>query len=161
MVSYVVIVVVFGMLPANPDSLVYRFPRAYWYLGHGALMHVTNVADPRVLYYPFNSTLLFLPLIHFQTIPQAFTLVSLLCWLMIGLTSYLFARDFGGPRLFAAATAWLICLAPNVLLQSLSTSDEIIAAGALLAGLFFLHRWYLGRQALDALLPAELKGGPR
>src|ERR1700704_5628959 len=125
------LVLAFGMLPANPDSIVYRFPRAYWYLGHGALTHVTNVADPRVLYYPFNGTLLFLPLIHLQLIPQAFTLVSLSCWLMIALTSYLFARDFGGPPLLAAATAWLIYLAPNVLLQSLSTNDEIIAAGAL------------------------------
>jgi len=146
------LVLAFGMLPANPDSIVYRFPRAYWYLGHGALTHVTNVADPRVLYYPFNGTLLFLPLIHFQLIPQAFTLVSLSCWLMVGLTNYLFARDFGGPRLFAAATAWLIYLTPNVLLQSLSTNDEIIVASALLAGLFFLHRWYWSRQTFDALI---------
>ena len=146
------LVMAFGMLPANPDSIVYRFPRAYWYLGHGSLTHVANVADPRVLYYPFNGTLLFLPLIHFQLIPQAFTLVSLLCWLMVALTSYVFARDFGGPRLFAAATAWLIYLTPNVLLQSLSTNDEIIAASALLAGLLFLHRWYCGRQTLDALI---------
>ena len=146
------LVLALGMLPANPDSIVYRFPRAYWYLGHGALTHFSNVADPRVLYYPFNGTLLFLPLIHFQAIPQAFTLVSLLCWLMVGLTTYLFARNFGGPRLFAAATAWLIYLAPNVLLQSLSTNDEIIAASALLAGLFFLHRWYWGRQSFDALI---------
>src|SRR5882724_5918262 len=146
------LVMAFGLLPANPDSIVYRFPRAYWYLGHGSLTHVANVADPRVLYYPFNGALLFLPLIHFQLIPQAFTLVSLVCWLMIALTSYVFARDFGGPRLFAAATAWLIYLTPNVLLQSLSTNDEIIAASALLAGLFFLHRWYCSRQTFDAMI---------
>ena len=146
------LVLAFGMLPANPDSIVYRFPRAYWYLGHGSLMHVSNVADPRVLYYPFNSTLLYLPLIHFHLIPQAFTLPSLVCWLIIALTTYVLARDFGGPPLFAAATAWLICLTPNVLLQSLSTNDDLIAASALLAGLFFLHRWYWGRQTFDALL---------
>lgn len=146
------LVLAFGMLPANPDSIVYRFPRAYWFLGHGSLMHVSNVADPRVLYYPFNSTLLYLPLIHFHLIPQAFTLPSLACWLIIALTSYVFARDFGGPPLFAAATAWLIGLTPNVLLQSLSTNDDIIAASALLAGLFFLHRWYWGRQTFDAVL---------
>ena len=146
------LVMAFGLLPANPDSIVYRFPRAYWYLGHGSLTHFSNVADPRALFYPFNSTLLYLPLIHFHLAPQAFTLPSLSCWLMIALTSYLFARDFGGPPLFAAATAWLICLTPNVLLQSLSTNDDIIAACALLAGLFFLHRWYCGRQTADALL---------
>lgn len=146
------LVMALGMLPANPDSIVYRFPRAYWYLGHGSLTHVSNVADPRVLYYPFNSTILYLPLIQFQLIPQTFTLVSLVSWLVIALTNYLLARDFGGPRLLAAATAWLICLTPNVLLQSLSTNDDIIAACALLAGLFFLHRWYWGRQTFDALI---------
>ena len=146
------LVMAYGMLPANPDSIVYRFPRAYWYLGHGSLMHFSNMADPRALYYPFNSTLLYLPLIHFHLIPQAFTLPSLACWLAIALTTYVFARDLGGPLLFAAATAWLACLTPNVLLQSLSTNDEIIAASALLAGLFFLHRWYSGRQTFDAVL---------
>jgi hypothetical protein len=149
---FINLVMAFGMLPANPDSIVYRFPRAYWYFGHGSLAHFSNVADPRALYYPFNSTLLYLPLIHFQLIPQAFTLVSLLCWLVIALTSYLFARDFGGAPLFAAATAWLVCLTPNVLLQSLSTNDEIIAACALLVGLFFLHRWYWGGQTFDVLI---------
>jgi hypothetical protein len=149
---FIDLIMALGLMPANPDSLAYRFPRAYWYLGHGSLTHFANIGDPRVLYYPFNNTLLYLPLIHFQLIPQAFTLVSVLCWLMIALTSYLFARDFGGPRLVAAATAWLILLTPNVLLQSLSTNDEILAATALLAGLFFLHRWYWGRQTFDALI---------
>lgn len=144
------LVMAFGLLPANPDSIAYRFPRAYWYLGHGALSHFSNVADPRVLYYPFNGSLLYVPVIQFHLIPQAFTLVSLFCWLVIGLTTYLFARDLGGPPVAAATTAWLICLTPNILLQSLSTNDEIIAATAMLAGLFFLHRWYLGRETLDA-----------
>jgi hypothetical protein len=146
------LVMAYGLLPANPDSIVYRFPRAYWYLGHGSLTHFSNDADSRALYYPFNSTLLYLPLIHFQLAPQTFSLPSLTCWLVIALTTYLFARDFGGARLPAAATAWLIFLTPNVLLQSLSTNDEIIAASALLAGLYFVHRWYRGRQTLDALI---------
>ena len=146
------LILAYGLLPANPDSIVYRFPRAYWYLGRGSLSHFSNVADPRALYYPFNSTLLYLPLIHFHLAPQAFSLPSLVCWLMIALTSYLFARNLGGPPVFAAATAWLVCLTPSVLLQSLSTNDEIIAASALLAGLYFLHRWYCGRQARDALI---------
>src|SRR5579859_2256564 len=89
------LVMAYGLLPANPDSIAYRFPRAYWYLANGALTHVSNVADPRVLYYPFNGTLLYLPLIQFHLIPQAFTLVSLFCWLILGLTTYLFARDLG------------------------------------------------------------------
>jgi hypothetical protein len=146
------VVLAYGLLPSNPDSLTYRFPRAYWYLGHGALTHFSNVADPRTLYYPFNGSLLYAPLVYFGVLPQAFTFVSLLCWLVIALATYLFARDLGGPRVTAAATAWLICLTPNVLLQALSTNDEIIAASAMLAALFFLHRWYRGREPLDALI---------
>jgi hypothetical protein len=146
------VVLAWGMLPANPDSIVYRFSRVYWYLGHGSLMHFTNHSDPRVLYYPFNSSLAYLPLVHFQLGPRSFSVMSLLSWLMVGLTTYLFARDLGGSRLCAFATAWLVCLTPNVLLQALSTNDEIIAATPLLAGLYFLHRWYYGRQYLDVVL---------
>jgi len=79
-------------------------------------------------------------------------LMSLACWLMTGLSTYVFARDLGGPRVVAAATAWLIVLTPNVLIQSLSTNDELIAAAPMLAGLFFLHRWFRARQPFDALI---------
>jgi hypothetical protein len=146
------LVLAYGTLPSNADSISYRFPRAYWYFGSGSLMHFTNATEPRPLYYPFNGTLTFLPLIHFQLGPRSFTLASLLSWFVIGLTTYLFSRDFGGQRIVAAATAWLVCLTPNVLIQSLSTNDEIIAAAPLLAGLFFLHRWYQGRQSFDAVI---------
>jgi hypothetical protein len=146
------LVLAYGMLPANPDSITYRFSRAYWYFGHGSLMHFTNSADPRSLYYPFNGTLNYLPLIHFRLDPRFFSAVSLYSWLVIVLTTYVFSRDLGGARITAAATAWLICLTPNVLIQSLSTNDEIIAAAPLLAGLFFLHRWFHGRQRFDVFI---------
>jgi hypothetical protein len=146
------LILAYGLLPANPDSIVYRFPRAYWYFGQGSLMHISNHAEPRPLYYPFNGTLAYLPLIHFQVGPRLFFAQSLLSWLIIALTTYAFARDLGGPRVIAAATAWLICLTPNVQIQALSTNDEIIAAAPLLVGLYFLHRWYHGRQLFDALI---------
>src|SRR5712671_2675619 len=119
------LVLAYGLLPANPDSIVYRFPRAYWYFGQGSLMHMTNNAEPRPLYYPFNATLAYLPLIHFQLGPRAFFAQSLLSWLVIALTTYSFARDLGGPR---------------------------VTAAPLLVGLYFLHRWYHGRQLFDALV---------
>jgi hypothetical protein len=146
------VVMAWGMLPANGDSVVYRFPRVYWYLGHGSLMHFALHLDPRALYYPFNSALALMPLVHFQLDPRMFSVMSLLSCSIIGLTTYLFARDLGGSRLCAFATAWLACLTPNVLLQALSTNDEIIAAAPLLVGLYFLHRWYYGRQHLDIVL---------
>ena len=148
------LVMAYGLLPANPDSAVYRFPRVYWYFGAGSLQHFSNVADPRAVYYPFNGALAYLPLAHFQLGPRSFSILSLACWTMIGLTTYLFARNLGGPRLAAVATAWVVCLSPNILVQALSTNDEIIAATPLLIGLFFLHRWYLDRQRRDAVIGA-------
>jgi len=141
-----------GLLPSNPDSIVYRFPRIYWYLGQGSLMHFTNATEPRPLYYPFNGSLLYLPLVKFGLGPRVFTLPSLTAWFAVAVTTYAFARNLGGPRIAAAATAWLICLTPNTLILAISTNDEIIAAWPLLAGLFFLHRWYLGVQKQDALI---------
>ena len=141
-----------GFLPANPDSIVYRFPRVYWYFSHGALSHFSNQGEPRPLFYPFNGTIAYLPLIHFQLGPRAFSFLSLLCWFVTGLSTYVFARDLGGTRVVAAFTAWLVFLTPNVLIQSLSTNDELIAAAPLVCGLFFLHRWYHLRQPFDALL---------
>jgi hypothetical protein len=96
------LVLAYGMLPANPDSIAYRFPRVYWYFGQGSLTHFTNDSEPRPLYYPFNGTLAYLPFLSFELGPRTFTAPSLLSWLMVGLTTYVFARDLGGSRLMAA-----------------------------------------------------------
>lgn len=143
-----------GFLPGNPDSIVYRFPRVYWYFGEGSLAHFSNQGEPRPQFYPLNGMIAYLPLLHFQLGPRSFSLMSLACWIITALSTYVFARDLGGRRVVAAATAWLIFLTPNVLLQSLSTNDELIAAAPMLAGLFFLHRWFHARQPFDALLGA-------
>ncbi len=146
------IVLAYALLPANPDSIVYRLPRAYWYLAQGSLKHFMTPGDPRAVYYPFNGVLAYVPLVHFQLGPRWFSLFSLFCWMMCGLTTYEFARNLGGPRVASTAAAWIVCLTPNVLLQALSTNDEIIAAVAMLTGLFFVQRWYLSRQRLDLLI---------
>jgi hypothetical protein len=141
-----------GFLPANPDSIVYRFPRVYWYFSHGSLAHFSNQGEPRPQFYPFNGAIAYFPLLHFQLGPRSFSLMSLACWLLAGLATYVFSRDLGGSRLVAAANAWIILLTPNVLIQSLSTNDELIAAAPLLVGLLFLHRWFQARQPFDALV---------
>jgi hypothetical protein len=146
------LVLAWGFLPSNPDSIVYRFPRVYWYFGEGSLAHFSNQGEPRPQFYPLNGVIAYLPLLHFQLGPRSFSLMSLACWLMTGLATYVFARDLGGRRVVAAATAWLIVLTPNVLIQALSTNDELIAAAPMLAGLFFLHRWFRARQPFDVLI---------
>lgn len=141
-----------GFLPGNPDSIVYRFPRVYWYFSQGSLAHFGITGDPRPQFYPFNAAIAYLPLLHFQLGPRSFSMLSLICWSIAGLSTYVYARDLGGPRVVALATAWIVVLTPNILLQSLSSNDELIAAAPMLAGLFFLHRWYRGRQSFDALI---------
>jgi len=96
-----------GFLPANPDSIVYRFPRAYWYFGEGSLAHFSNQGEPRPQFYPLNGAIAYLPLLHFQLGPRSFSLLSLTCWLVAGLSTYAFARDLGGPRIVTATTATL------------------------------------------------------
>ncbi|HWK44684.1 MAG TPA: hypothetical protein VNT30_08175 [Stellaceae bacterium] len=137
---------------SNPDSIVYRFSRVYWYFGGGSLRHFSNSLDPRVVYYPVNGALAYLPFIHYRLSPLMFNAPSLLCWVMVGVTTWRFARELGGGRIAAVGTAWLVCLTPNILVQATSTNDEIIAASAVLAGLYFLHRWFKARQHFDFLL---------
>lgn len=146
------LILAWGFLPANPDSTVYRFPRVYWYFSQGSLAHFSNQGEPRPQFYPFNGTIAYFPLLHFGLGPRSFSLLSLTCWLFAGLATYAFSRDLGGPPVVATANAWIILLTPNVLIQSLSTNDEIIAAAPLVIGLLFLHRWYKARQPLDALI---------
>jgi hypothetical protein len=141
-----------ALLPSNPDSIVYRFPRVFWYFGSGSLEHYSNVVDPRIVFYPLNGVLAYLPLVHYQFGPRAYTLPSLVCWGMTALVTYRFGRELGGCRCVAAASAWVVCLTPNVLTQAISTNDEILAASTMLSGVYFLHRWYQRREDGDFLL---------
>ena len=76
------------------------------------------------------------------------------------------------PRVVAAATAWLIFLTPNVLIQSLSTNDELIAAAPLVAavgifGCLYLfislpnrtQTFFLAAQAIGASYQQQPLGG--
>ncbi|MGO4677621.1 hypothetical protein AB4Z40_32500 [Bosea sp. 2YAB26] len=141
-------------LASNPDTIVYRFPRVYWYLTQGSFAHVANGTDPRVTYYPTNGTVLYMPLVLYRLGALWFNLPTLLAWCVIPLTTYAFARHLGAARLWAVAASWAVALTPNVLIQALSTNDEILAAASMLAGLFFLHRWMLAGRPLDLLLGA-------
>ena len=141
-------------LASNPDTIVYRFPRVYWYLTQGSFAHVANGTDPRVTYYPTNGTVLYMPMVLYRLGALWFNLPTLVAWCVIPLTTYAFARQLGAARLWAVAAGWAIAGTPNVLIQALSTNDEILAAASLLAGLFFMHRWVLSSRPLDLLLGA-------
>src|SRR5436190_8571428 len=76
-----------GFLPGNPDSIVYRFPRVYWYFGEGSLAHFSNQGEPRPQFYPLNGMIAYLPLLHFQLGPRSFSLMSLACWMITALST--------------------------------------------------------------------------
>ena len=142
-------------LASNPDTIVYRFPRVYWYLSQASFAHFSGGTDPRLVYYPTNGVMLYLPLVMYRFGALWFNLPTLLMWCVIPATAYAFARNLGAERLWAAAAAWAIALTPNVLVQATATNDEILAAGAMLGGLFFLHRWFRGANLLDFALGAS------
>lgn len=139
-------------LASNPDTITYRFPRVYWYLTQGSLAHFANGTDPRIVFYPTNGTMLYIPLVLYRFGALWFNLPTLLAWCAIPFVTYGFARELGAARLWAAAAGWAIALTPNVLIQALSTNDEILAAVSLLAGLYFIHRWSSSKSLVDLLL---------
>lgn len=139
-------------LASNPDTIVYRFPRVYWYLTQGSFAHFADGIDPRVIYYPTNGVVLYMPLVLYHFGALWFNLPTLLAWCVIPLTAYAFARDLGAKRIWAIAAGWAVALTPNVLIQALATNDEILAATSMLGGLYFMHRWRHSSRPLDLLL---------
>ncbi|MCW7546056.1 hypothetical protein N7I30_19950 [Aurantimonas litoralis] len=141
-------------LPSNPDTIVYRFARVFWYLGAGSLEHFATDTDPRLVYYPTNGAMLYYPLALYRFGALWFNVPTLIAWCAVPLVTFAFARDLGARVAWAAGAAWLIALTPTVLVQAVSTNDEILAAIAMLAGLFFLHRWSRSGSLHDLVLAA-------
>jgi len=151
-------------LPTNPDTVSYRLPRIYWYLSSGALEHFAPNVDKRLVFYPLNGVLLQMPIVQYRWPGQLFHLTTLAAWVLTGLTCYRLSREMGLGRAASAVTAWLVCLTPGVLVQALSTNDEILAAFILLIGLHFLLRFIRSRALPDialAMLAAGLSSGTK
>ena len=128
-------------IPNNWDTCTYRLSRAFFYLGHGNLLHPGHPPDPRLAFYPFNGTLLNLFLAIYQFPPQSFNFISAFTWLFAGLAVFCAARSLGASRTGGFVAAWVCLMTPNVLVQSASGNDEILAATPLLMGLVFAVEW--------------------
>jgi hypothetical protein len=139
-------------VPNNWDTCTYRLSRAFFYLGHGNLLHPGHPPDPRLAFYPFNGTLLNLFLAIYQFPPQSFTFISAFTWLFAGLAVYCAARSLGASRTGGFVAAWVCLMTPNVLAQAASGNDEILAATPLLMGLFFAAEWLHTQRMRYALL---------
>ncbi len=140
---FAVVSFVLGMsvYPDNADSMIYRLPRAFWYVSHGSFLHPFDSLDKRLVFYPINGVALYIPFVLYGLPGTFHSIPSLLSWAVVVYVSYRFARELGADRLFSLFASWLVGLTPSVLAQATSTNDEIIAAAALLSSLYMGWRW--------------------
>lgn len=130
-----------GVYPDNADSIIYRLPRAFWYVSSGSFLHPFDVIDKRLVYYPLNGVSLYVPLVLYGLPGTFHAIPSLFAWGMVVYTSYLFARELGADKLLSGFAAWLVALTPSILAQAISTNDEILAAASFLCCLYMFYRW--------------------
>ncbi len=130
-----------SVYPDNADSMIYRLPRAIWYVSHGNLLHPFDAPDNRILYYPLDGVALYIPLVLYNLPGTWHAMPSFLAWLMIVYTTYRFGRALGGDRVLALLAAWLVGMTPSILAQATSTNDEIITAAVLLCSFYMGWRW--------------------
>ncbi len=139
-------------IPNNWDTCTYRLSRAFFYLGHGNLLHPGRPPDPRLAFYPFNGTLLNLFFAIYQFPARSFNFISAFTWLFAGLAVYSAARSLNASKRGSFVAAWVCLLTPNVLAQAASGNDEIFAATPLLMGLVFAIEWLRTPRMRYALL---------
>jgi len=135
------IVLGLSVYPDNADSMIYRLPRAFWYVSNGSFLHPFDSMDKRITFYPLDGVALYVPLVLYNLVGTLHTIPSLVTWFMLVYTTYRFARALGAERLIALFATWLVVLTPSILAQSISTNDEILTAVALLVGLYMGWRW--------------------
>lgn len=147
-----VLLICLRYVPNNWDTCTYRLSRAFFYIAHGNLLHPGHTPDPRISFYPFNGTLLYVFLAIYQFPALAFNFVSALTWLCAGLAVYVLAGLLGASRTGSLIAAWVCMLTPNILVQAASGNDEILNATPLLIGLIFGLLWLQSGQWRYALL---------
>ncbi|MDD5586627.1 MAG: phospholipid carrier-dependent glycosyltransferase [Alphaproteobacteria bacterium] len=135
------IVIGFSVYPDNADSMIYRLPRAFWYVSNGSFLHPFDSIDKRITFYPLDGVALYVPLVLYNLPGTLHALPSLVTWMMLAYTAYRFARELGAERFVALFAAWLVVVTPSILAQATSTNDEILCAVALLTGLYMGWRW--------------------
>lgn len=137
------LILALSVYPDNADSMIYRLPRAFWYVSHNSFLHPFSGPDQRLLFYPLSGIALYIPFVLYGLPGTAHALPSIAAWAAILFLTYRFARQLGADRLIALFASCLVGLTPGILAQATSTNDEIIAAAALIAGLYMLWQWAL------------------
>jgi hypothetical protein len=149
MVGIANFIIALSYLPNNPDSLTYRLSRIYFYHSNGSIDHFATGIDPRLIYYPFNGSLLQMPIIQYRWPWNIFPFVSLAAWFIVGLTLYRILTILGFSMAAIISSVWLTCLTPGVVIQATSTNDEILAAFVLLIAVYFYLRFLYTKDVTD------------
>jgi hypothetical protein len=136
-----VVLVALAVLPNNWDSLAYRFPRPFFYMSSGGIVHPAPNIDPRLLFYPYNGSVIYLFLAEYQWPVVAWNFVGVVAWLVVGGAAFYLALLLGGSGRAALLSAYLVATAPIILCLANSTNDEIIASAPLLIGIVFAVLW--------------------
>lgn len=147
-----------SVYPDNADSMIYRLPRAFWYVSGGSFLHPFSAVDNRLVYYPLDGVALYVPLVLYGLPGTFHGIPSFVAWGTVVYATYRFARSLGADRLIGLLCAWLVGLTPSILAQATSTNDEILAAGALLLCLYMGWRWLLSGRRLYFLFAALALG---
>lgn len=130
-------VVALWVPPNNVDSLAYHMTRVGFYLQFSSLEHYPTANLFQVVF-PVNAELLILWSVAFLRSDRLANAVQLAAWALTMAAVYGLGRQVGfGPRaaLFAAGAFGLL---PQPVLQSTSAHNDLVVAGFLASGLFFL-----------------------
>lgn len=136
----------------NYDSIAYRFPRAFFYIGQGSLSQIPG--DIRIQFYPFNISLVYVWFATYGLAGVWFNLFGFLTWLVGGVAVWRFARDIGAGQTSSLIASAIFITSPAVLVSASSTNDDLIAGVPLLIGAMFLVRWWRSGNWFDVLLAA-------
>lgn len=149
--------------PNNYDTVAYRLPRAFLYMGQGNLEHVPG-GDFRMSLYPFDSAFAYMLLAMHGLAGRWMNLFSFLIWIVGGVAVYRAAIELGARRTGALLAATFYISAPAVLVSASSANDDMLAGVPLLVAVLFAVRWwYSGRSAdlLFAAMGAGLSAGTK
>jgi hypothetical protein len=136
----------------NPDSVTYRFPRAFFYIDQGSLSQIPG--DFRIQFYPFNMSLVYVWFVTYGLPLVWLNLFGVVTWLVGGVAVWRFARDIGAGHTAALMAAAIFITSPAVLVSASSTNDDMIAGVPLLIGAMFLMRWWKSGSWLEVMMAA-------
>ncbi|MBM3785302.1 MAG: hypothetical protein FJW30_13130 [Acidobacteria bacterium] len=139
-------------LANNWDTLAYRFPRVVFFLNGTGLLHPAAGIDPRLLFYPFNGSLLYLFLAQYQLTGVAWNFVSVAAWLLTGAAAFYVPIQLGGSVRAAAFSCFTLMTTPIVLCLATSTNDEVLAALPMMLCMIFAIHWLRTRTVIAFVL---------